>query len=695
MKHSLDFDFERSPESLDRAEAGRQAEALREAVRHHNWLYYAQARPELSDEAFDRLFRRLQALEAAFPELVTPDSPTQRVGVEPQDGFQTVEHVAPMLSLDSTKEVAELRRFDERIRKALGPDVAPAYVVEPKLDGASIELVYEGGVFARAVTRGNGRKGEGVTENIRTIPSVPLRLRTAEREAPPLVAFRGEVLMYISDFEAFNEGLVEQGREPYASPRNSAAGAVRQLDPRITAERKLDVLVYDILAVEGQSFATDSEGLDAIRSWGFKVPERIQTTADVEDIVAYHARFDAERDDLDYEIDGVVVKLDDLAAREAMGTTSHHPRWALALKFEPRKEVTRIDHIGIQVGRTGVLTPVALMRPVVVGGVTIARASLHNREELARKDIREGDTVRIQRAGDVIPQVVEVVGHEEDRADPYVMPTHCPACGTEVYEDGPRTVCPNRFGCPAQLKGRIVHFGSRDALDIEGLGEETATLFVDRKLVTSLAGLFDLTVEQLVDLEGFGELSATNLVNAIAARKKPELDRFLVGLGIPEVGKTVAADLARHFGRFDAIRNASREDLEAVHGVGPRMSEAITGFFADERNAAAVDAVLARGVHPEESEPAPLTEAQDDAGTAVFTGTLPISRDQAQDAWTAVGGRATGSVSKKTDFVVAGEAAGSKRDKAEKLGVPVLTFEEFVEKVRSLGGSVPIRPEES
>lgn len=695
MTHSLDFDFERSPESLDRAEAERLAEALREAVRHHNWLYYAQARPELSDEAFDRLFRRLQALEAAFPELVSPDSPTQRVGVEPQDGFQTVEHVAPMLSLDSTKEVAELRRFDERIRKALGPDVEPVYVVEPKLDGASIELVYEGGVFARAVTRGNGRKGEGVTENIRTIPSVPLRLRTAEREAPPLVAFRGEVLMYISDFEAFNEGLVEQGREPYASPRNSAAGAVRQLDPRITAERKLDVLVYDILAVEGQSFATDSEGLDAIRAWGFKVPERIRTTADVEDIVAYHARFDAERDDLDYEIDGVVVKLDDLAAREAMGTTSHHPRWALALKFEPRKEVTRIDHIGIQVGRTGVLTPVALMRPVVVGGVTIARASLHNREELARKDIREGDTVRIQRAGDVIPQVVEVVGHEEDRADPYVMPTHCPACGTEVYDDGPRTVCPNRFGCPAQLKGRIVHFGARDALDIEGLGEETATLFVDRKLVTSLAGLFDLTVEQLVDLEGFGELSATNLVNAIAARKEPELDRFLVGLGIPEVGKTVAADLARHFGRFDAIRNASREDLEAVHGVGPRMSEAITGFFTDERNAAAVDAVLARGVHPEESEPAPITEPQDDAGTAVFTGTLPISRDQAQDAWTAVGGRATGSVSKKTDFVVAGEAAGSKRDKAEKLGVPVLTFEEFVEKVQSMGGSVPAPPEGS
>jgi DNA ligase (NAD+) len=331
---------------------------------------------------------------------------------------------------------------------------------------------------------------------------------------------------------------------------------------------------------------------------------------------------------------------------------------------------------------------VALLRPVTVGGVTIARASLHNREELKRKDIREGDTVRIQRAGDVIPQVVEVVEREAERHAPFVMPAECPACGSEVYEEGPRTICPNRFGCPAQLKGRIVHFGAREALDIEGLGEETANLFVERGLVHGLADLFDLTVEQLLPLEGFAEKSATNLVQAIAARKEPELRRFLTALGIPEVGVTVARDLARHFGRFDAIRRATREELEAVHGVGPRMSEAITAFFADPKNDAAVQALLDKGVRPVESEPAPVAVAAGDAGGAVFTGTLPIARSVAEAAWQAVGGRVVASVSKKTAFVVAGDEAGSKLEKAEKLGVPVLTYEEFVRKVEDLGGSV-------
>ena len=494
--------------------------------------------------------------------------------------------------------------------------------------------------------------------------------------------------MYLSDFEAFNARLVESGQEPYASPRNSAAGSVRQLDPRITATRKLDVLVYDILKVEGVSFASDTDGVEAIRQWGFKVPERMETATTVDQVLAYHAAFDADRDRLDYEIDGVVIKLDDLAARERMGMTSHHPRWALAYKFEPRKEITRIDKIGIQVGRTGVLTPVAFLRPVSVGGVTIARASLHNREELKRKDIREGDRVRIQRAGDVIPQVVEVVEHEAERHEPFVMPTECPACGTPVYEEGPRTICPNRFRCPAQLKGRIVHFGAREALDIEGLGEETANLFVDRGLVHGLADLFDLTVEQLLPLEGFAEKSATNLVEAIAARKEPELRRFLTALGIPEVGVTVARDLATHFGRFDAIRRATREELEAVHGVGPRMSEAITAFFAEERNTAAIDALLAH-VHPQEAEPAPRMPEGADAGAAVFTGTIPVPRSVAEAAWQAVGGRVVGAVSKKTDFVVAGENAGSKLEKAEKLGVPVLSYEDFVRKLEEMGGAAP------
>ncbi len=677
------------PEDRVSEEVRDEVERLRAELRRHAHLYHVEARPAISDADYDRLFRRLLELEEAHPELLSPDSPTQRVGAEPQERFETIVHAAPLLSLDSTQEADEVRRFHDRVVKALGDGAEPVYVLEPKLDGASIELVYEDGVLSRAVTRGNGREGEGVTENLKTIPTVPLRLRADARPAPPFVALRGEVMMYISDFEAFNQKLVESGQEPYASPRNSAAGAIRQLDPRMTARRKLDVLVYDVLKVEGTAFATDSEGIRAIRDWGFKVPDNLDVARSVEDVLAYHAAYVKERDELDYEIDGVVVKLDDLAARARMGTTSHHPRWALAYKFEPRKEVTRIDKIGVSVGRTGVLTPVAFLRPVVVGGVTISRASLHNREELKRKDVREGDTVRIQRAGDVIPQVVEVVAHEEERQPPFEMPAECPACGTRVYEDGPRTICPNRFGCPAQLKGRIVHFGAREALDIEGLGEETANLFVEQELVRTVADLFAITVEQLVPLERFAEKSATNLVDAIAARKRPELHRFLVALGIPEVGVAVARDLARHFGRFEGIRRATRDELEAVSGVGPKMSEAITAFLADERNDAAIQAILDRGVLPEETEPAPEAAAAGaDAGAAVFTGTIPIPRSTAEEIWRSVGGRVVGSVSKSTDFVVAGANAGSKLAKAEKLGVPVLDFDAWVRKVEELGGTV-------
>jgi len=681
----------RHDETADLEKATAEAAELRREILHHAHLYHVEDRPEISDDAYDGLYRRLQELERLHPELLTPDSPTQRVGGEPQERFETVAHTAPMLSLDSTQSAEEIRRFDDRIRKALG-DEPPTYILEPKLDGASIELVYEAGVLVRAVTRGNGREGEDVTGNVRTIPTVPLRLRTDERPAPGFAAFRGEVMMYLSDFEAFNARLVETGQEPYASPRNSAAGSVRQLDSRITASRRLDVLVYDVLALDGDAFTTDTQGVEAVRQWGFRLPERVRTATTVDEILAYHESFQADRDELDYEIDGVVIKLDDLGARERMGTTSHHPRWALAYKFEPRKEITRIERITVSVGRTGVLTPVALLRPVVVGGVTISRASLHNREELKRKDIREGDTVRIQRAGDVIPQVVEVVHHDAKREQPFDMPAACPTCHTPVVEDGPRTVCPNRFGCPAQLKGRILHFGAREALDIEGLGEETANLLVDRGLVRELADLFDLRPAQLMELEGFAEKSATNLVDAIAARKQPELRRFLFALGVPEVGTTVARDLAAHFGKLESIRTADAAALEAVSGIGPKMSAAITGFFADERNAAAIDAVLARGVAPQETEPVIESGTGGDAGAAVFTGAIPIPRSQAEEIWRRVGGRVVTSVSKKTDFVVAGENAGSKLEKAEELGVRVLSFEEFARKVEELGGTVPLNP---
>ena len=663
-----------------------EVETLRVELRRHSYLYYHEARPEISDAKYDELFRKLRALERQYPALESPDSPTKRVGAPPQAKFETVEHVTPLLSLDSSEKAEDFVRFDERVRRALGEGVTPSYILEPKLDGASIELVYEEGVLTRAVTRGNGQQGEGVLENIRTIPTVPLRLRTDLRPAPKLLSLRGEVLMYISDFADFNARLAEADIEPYASPRNSAAGSIRQLDSRVTASRKLDVLVYDVLAVDGTSFDSDTAGVEAIREWGFRVPERIQTVSTVDAVLAYHAAFERDRDELDYEIDGVVIKLDDLTARRAMGATSHHPRWAMALKFAPRQEVTVIEKIDIQVGRTGVLTPVAWLRPVVVGGVTVSRASLHNREELRRKDLREGDTVRIQRAGDVIPQVVEVIEHHDERAEPFEMPDRCPVCETKVHPDGPRTVCPNRFGCSAQLKGRIIHFGSRPALDIEGLGEETANLLVDRGMVTQLAELFDVTPYQLVDLEGFGERSASALVDAIAATRTPDLRRFLIALGIPEVGVTVARTLAERFGSFDAIRSATIDELVAIDGIGPRMSEAITDFFADERNAAAVDAVLARGVEPQTIKVA----ASDlpDLGTAVFTGAIPVPRVVAETAWRSVGGSTSGSVSKKTTFVVAGDKAGSKLAKARKLGVEVLDFDQFILRLGEHGGSL-------
>jgi DNA ligase (NAD+) len=658
---------------------------LREEIDRHSHLYYVEERPEISDAEFDGLWARLVEIEAEHPELVTPDSPTQRVGVEPQTKFETVDHVAPMLSLDSTQDPAEVRRFDQRVRRLLG-GVEPRYLLQPKLDGASIELVYESGVLARAVTRGNGRSGERVTANVRTIASVPQRLRTDVRPAPKELALRGEVMMHISDFQDFNARLVERGEEPYASPRNSASGAIRQLDPAVTASRSLDLLVYDVVAAPGAEFASDAAAVQAIRDWGFRVPERVEVVGSVEEIFEYHAGFAEVRDELDYEIDGVVIKLDDLSAREAFGFTSHHPRWALAFKFLARQEITKIDRIDVSVGRTGILTPLALLRPVVVGGVTVSRASLHNRQELARKDLREGDTVRIQRAGDVIPQVVEVVEKGEHRKPPFEMPTHCPACGTKVVEDGPRVVCPNRFGCPAQLKGRIVHFGARAALDIEGLGEETARLLVETGLVSELAELFDVTPEQLMELEGFAQKSATALVRGIHARKQPDLDRFLHALGIPEVGVAVARDLAAHFGDFDRIRAATREELEAVPGIGPRMSEAISEFFAQPRNRAAIDAILERDVRPRASEPT-RTDVPD-LGAAVFTGTLPIPRVVAENAWRKIGGRVAGSVSKKTTFVVAGEEAGSKLEKAEQLGVEVLDYEAFLARLRELGGDI-------
>ncbi len=682
-----------APDTLSREEAATEIASLRVEVDRHDRLYHAEAAPEISDSAYDALFRRLQALEAAHPSLATPDSPTQRVGADPLESLPNVEHVVPMLSLDSAHEIDAVRRFDERMRKALEDDEI-RYVLEPKLDGASLELVYVDGVLGRAVTRGNGRVGEGVTENVRTIPSVPLRLREDTLPAPALLSVRGEAIMYLGDFENLNQRRIEAGEPPYQNPRNATSGALRQLDSRVTAQRPLTVLAYDVMAVEGADFATDSEGLAALKAWGLRTPDRIEVVGSVEAIEEYHRGFDADRESLDYEIDGVVVKLDALEPRERMGSTSHHPRWAIAYKFEPRKEVTRIDRIFVSVGRTGVLTPVALLRPVEVGGVTVSRASLHNREELERKDVREGDQVRVQRAGDVIPQVVERIEEGgRERGDPFVMPDACPSCGTEPIEKGPFTVCPNHFACRAQLRGRITHFGSRNALDIEGLGSETAALLVDEGLVEELADIFDLTEEDLVPLEGFAEVSARNLVAAIGERRTVELARLLVGLGIPEVGVTVAADLAAHFRSVDAIREAAPEEMEEIHGVGTKMSAAVRGFLDEPRVSEALDRLMAKGIEPtspsvregkpDGAEGESMGPESDWVGKrVVLTGALEtFSRSELKDTLQRLGARVTGSVSSRTDYVVVGANPGSKLARARELDVAVLDEDELRERL--------------
>jgi len=663
---------------MNKAQACERIESLHTEIQGHDRLYYGEDRPRISDALYDQLFAELKTLESEFPELVTPDSPTQRVAGVPLDRFETVEHEAPMLSLESDQDPEALRRFDERVRKVLGEGRTPLFLVEPKLDGLSIELVYEDGYFVRASTRGDGYQGEDVTANVRTIRTVPLRLRDAEHAVPRRLAVRGEVIIRSRAFAALNERLMNEGKEPFANPRNSAAGSLRQLDPALAASRPLEVFVYDTLAVTGASFTTQTEVRQRLAAWGLRVSDRVERATGVDDILAYFTAIEAERGDLPYEIDGVVVKLDDLAAREELGMTARHPRWAFAFKFVPRAEITRILTIVPSVGRTGVVTPVAMMEPVQIGGVTVSRASLHNREEVARKGVRDGDLVRVQRAGDVIPQVVERIEEEDhERGPEFAMPQVCPSCATELIERGPFTVCPNSFGCPAQLTGRIQHFGSRLGIDIEGLGEETARLLVSEGLVERLPDLFGLMAADLVALDGFAELSASNLVSALQRASNTELRRLLYGLGIPEVGAAVATELARHFGTIEAVRTADVEALAEVSGVGPIMAERITEFFAEPHNRDNLDALL---IHLSLADVERPFAGESLAGrTFVFTGGMEsMSRPEAKARVESLGARVTASVSAKTDYVVAGDEAGSKLAKAQKLGVSILTEAEFL-----------------
>lgn len=661
-------------------------EALRKEIRRHDDLYYVKDRPEISDLAYDRLFRELTDLEAVHPELITPDSPTQRVGAPPLDELTKAPHERPMLSLDSITDREEVLAFDKRVRRELAKELDREmeaetihYTVEPKYDGLSVELVYEGGRFVRGATRGDGRVGEDVTINLRTLRSLPLTLN-ADQASPDHLVVRGEVYMRLDDFQTLNRRMTERGDETFANPRNAAAGSLRQLDSRITAGRPLVLTCYEIMAKSGEWPPSHWEELEALASWGLPVPTQRRRCDSIHKVLVFHADIEAERDTLPFEIDGVVVKVDRRDWQAALGEKSRSPRWALAFKFAPRKEITVVQDIVVSVGRTGTLTPLALLKPVEVGGVTISRATLHNADEVARKDIRVGDTVKVERAGDVIPAIAERVPVPgERRAEPFRMPDACPVCSSAVAREGAYYYCSGQAACPAQLKGALEHFASKEALNIDGLGKKTVAQLVEQGLVRELPDLYELTREQLLALDGFADKSASLLLEAVRRSTEVPLDRFLMGLGIRQVGRHIARLLARRFGTLDAIMAADRGTLEGVHEIGPEIAASLESFFREERNRRVIRRLRELGMTFDEPGGAERGASRRLEGKSfVFTGGLgSLSRDEAKRLVEDQGGRVSSSVSKRTDYVVAGEDPGSKLDEARRLGVRVLTEPEF------------------
>ena len=658
-------------DDLDDRAAREQAERLREAVRFHDRRYYAEADPVVADRTYDRLFARLRDLEDHLGGR-PPDSPTQRVGGEPVEEFDTVDHVAPMRSVEQGDAAEGVREFDERVRDRTG-DVC--YVCEPKFDGVSVEVVYEDGRLERAVTRGDGEEGDDVTRNVRTVAAVPQRLRD---NCPDVLAVRGEIYMPRDGFQAYNRERVERDEEPFANPRNATAGTLRQQDPAVVAERPLDVFFFAVLD-SSEPWETRWAEHRAFPELGLPVNDRVERVDDVEAAIDYRDRLLEDREQLDYEVDGVVIKVDDREARERLGATSHHPRWAFAYKFPARSGETTLRDVVVQVGRTGRLTPVALLDPVDVGGVTVSRASLHNPEEIDRLGVGIGDRVRVERAGDVIPQVAEVL---EDRSDDIEFPAACPVCESPVERDGPVAYCSGGVSCPAQLRRRVEHYASDAGLDIEGLGERTVRQLLDADLVSDgVDDLYDLTRADLAGLEGFGERSADNLVSAVDASREPPLADFLAALGVPEVGDTTARALAGAFGSFERLRETAaagdRERLQAVEDVGPAVADAVVDFFTRERNREAIDALLDRGVDPRPHE----TTGSDalDGETVVFTGSLEsMTRDDARAIVERHGGSATSTVSGNTDYLVVGANPGSrKREAADSEDVPQIDESEF------------------
>jgi len=660
---------------MNKAEAKKEIEKLRKEINHHNYKYYVENSPIISDFEFDQLLKKLESLEEQFPELITPDSPTQRVGGEPLEGFITVEHKVAMLSLDNTYTYDELREFDERVKKNVGE---VEYVVEPKIDGAGVALLYENGVLVRGAARGDGRQGDDITSNLRTIRSIPLRLRGNKVKN---VEVRGEVYFPTKGFEKYNKEQAKRGEPVFVNPRNAAAGSLRQLDPRIVASRPLDIFIYFISHSE-KDFSTHEKAVAALKEAGFRVNPLTKKVKDIEGAIKYCKDLEEIRETLDYEIDGAVIKVNSFSQQKQLGATSKHPRWAISYKFAAKQATTKLNDIAIQVGRTGALTPVAILKPVQVGGVTVSRATLHNFDELKRKDIRIGDTVLVERSGDVIPQVVKAI--KEKRTGPEKskrIPKKCPICGSEIiHTEGEVAVrCRNRM-CPARLKWRIKYFASRDAMDIDHLGGSTVDKLIEKGFVDSIADLYSLRMEDLLTLEGFKEKSAQNLLDSIEKSKNQSLSRLIYGLGIRHVGKYAAQLLAAKYFSLDLLSKANVEELKDIYGLGEKTAEAIGTFFATEENRELIEKLKDVGVKikKETKEEDLLLKGK----KFVFTGGLQtLTRPNASDIVKEKGGIVTSSVGKDLDFIVVGEKPGSKYGKAKKLGVTILNEEEFKELV--------------
>jgi DNA ligase (NAD+) len=655
----------------------REIEKLREELRRHEHLYYVLDQPEISDAEYDALMRRLKALEAEHPELATADSPTQRVGGKPREGFLKVEHSSAMLSLDNALNEAELRDFDRRVRELLAGE-AFLYVAELKMDGLSMAAHYLDGVFAQAVTRGDGRVGEDVTENARTIRSLPLKVKTKDAKFET----RGEVVMNHKAFQRLNAEREEKGLARFANPRNAAAGSLRLLEPQITASRRLEYYTYFLLVDGRPAKDSHAESLDELERRGFKVNENRAVCQDISVVLEFCARWEALRDELPYEIDGVVVKVDSIAQQQRLGWTAKAPRWAIAFKYPPRQAVTTVESIDVQVGRTGALTPVAHLKPVVVSGVTVSRATLHNEDEIERLGLQIGDDVVIERSGDVIPKVVRVHALGSYRK-PFEMPSKCPVCGGAVArEEGEAATRCINTNCSARLKESLLHFASRGVMNIDGMGDALVDQLVDRGMVESVADIYGLTVEKLTALERMGKKSAANVVANVEKSKKNPLPRVITALGIRFVGERTAQFLSEAFGDLDAIARAGLDVLQEAEEVGPRIAESIYQFFREPRNQQLVERLREAGLQftyaSKRPKSGPLT-----GKTFVLTGTLPnLSRDEAKRLIESAGGKVAGSVSKKTNYVVAGDEAGSKLTKAQDLGVPIVTEEELLNLVR-------------